>query len=180
MNRLACLLTLALSLACGVAWAQPGKIEQRCRLEDGSTVLLRSTSSLDGKLLFLELDGRLEPAFSDMPTSDFVGELKMAVCKSKVLVFALSFGSPYLKGVVIRRRSSDKQPQRIDFAEKALPQWLYLGPGGMRLVLPNQGNELSTRFVVYRYDVQGGQPDEATGANKLPNEPGFRLLTLRR
>ena len=131
-----------LTLAPLLAWSEPVTVEKRCRLEDGSTALLQSASSIDGKRLFLALDGRTEPAFTDMPTSDFVGELKMAECRSGTLVFALNYGSPYTKGVAIRRRRADRQWERIDFAEKAFPQWLLLGGEGMQLVFPNQGTSL--------------------------------------
>lgn len=175
MKCLAWLLALTPLVAC----AAPTKTELRCRLEDGSIAALQSDRSVDGKRLFVSLDGRTEPAFADMPTTDFVGSLVMAHCQAGALVFAMNYGPPYLKGVVIRRQVGSARLERIDFAEKALPRWLYLGHTGMQLVLPNQGNELAGKLIVYRFDLASGQTEAAQGSNAPPSRRGYQVIRLR-
>jgi hypothetical protein len=68
-----------------------------CRLDDQSQVVLQAEPAIDGNRFFLQIDGKVEKAFSDMPDTDFVGTIALATCVDHVLVFAISYGPPYLK-----------------------------------------------------------------------------------
>ncbi|AOK15811.1 MULTISPECIES: hypothetical protein [Burkholderia cepacia complex] len=82
--------------------------------------------------------------------------------------FALEYGPPYLKGVAIRRNPQTHRDERIYFAEKALPKWLYLGSQEMLVVIPNIGHETDKKYLVYHYVAGRGQPNESTATDKLP------------
>ncbi|WP_207284369.1 hypothetical protein [Pseudomonas sp. FW300-N2A2] len=161
------------------AQAQPSKSILSCPLADGTRISLLTEQTPEGQRLFVELDKKIETAFTDMPDSDFLGEIALAKCASSSLIFAMNYGSPYLKGVVLRKNPVSHTIERINFAEKALPSYLYLGQKQMRLIIPNIGNEVSTKFLVYDYLSGKGQPDEATGSNVVPNGRGFKVVRLK-
>jgi len=140
---------------------------------------LLSTSSEDGQRLSVKIDNHTETAFTDMPDSDFVGEVAMAKCTGSGLIYAMNYGSPYLKGAFIRRHPGSKVLERIDFAEKALPVSLYLNAQQMRLVIPNNGYEIPEKFIVYDYTSPQGKPEEPKGMNVMPDKKGFEIIKLK-
>jgi hypothetical protein len=140
-----------------------------CVLEDGSRAKLETSShGLDGDSLFVQVGGKTERAFLDMPRTDFVGHIALAKCVGKTLIFALNYGPPYLKGVAIRQNPVTHADERIYFAEKALPRWLYSGRKEMLVIIPNEGDETDKKYLVYRYEAGKGQPDESTPTDQLP------------
>lgn len=172
-------LYLITALSIGTAYAEPPKSILGCSLSDGTQVSLLAESTAEGQRLFLELDQKTQTAFSDMPDTDFVGQVVLAKCTSSSLIFALNYGSPYLKGVVLRKNPLSHSIERIDFAEKSLPRWLYLGQEQMRLVIPNIGNEVSGKFLVYDYFAGKGQSEEAGSVDVRPDTHGFKVLRLK-
>lgn len=170
---------LILSLVCLPAFAETKKTLLDCPLSDGTTASLLSTSNEDGQRLFVKLNNQTETAFTDMPDSDFVGEIALAKCTGSVLIYAMNYGSPYLKGAVLRKNPDSGTLERIDFAEKALPVSLYLSAREMRLVIPNDGYEIPEKFVVYDYITPKGQPEEPKGVNTVPDKKGFKVIDLK-
>ncbi|WP_321799702.1 hypothetical protein [Burkholderia sp. BCC1988] len=171
------ILALALLLIASVSMGMPARasdsIQLRpilsCTLADGSTAILEARShGLDGDELFVQIDDKIERAFLDMPDSDFVGRVVMSKCVGQTLVFALEYGSPYLKGVAIRVNPRTHANERIYFAEKALPRWLYSGDREMLVVMPNTDKGTDKRYIVYRYVAGKGQPSESTPTDRLP------------
>ncbi|MFJ2709516.1 hypothetical protein ACIOZM_01340 [Pseudomonas sp. NPDC087346] len=150
-----------------------------CSLSDGSTASLLACPSNYGQRLFLKIDDHVDTAFTDMPDSDFVGEVVLAKCTASTLIYAMNYGSPYLKGAVLRKSPITGTLERIDFAEKAQPTFLYLRPQQMRLVIPNEGYEDPSKLLIYDYLPKKGQPDEPKGANALPNRKGFEVIDLK-
>lgn len=173
-----CLFVL-LCLMASQAFAVAPKVVRSCRLEDGSQAVLLASHSIDGKQLSLRVNRKLEAAFSDMPDVDFVGDVVLARCIHGALIYALNYGSPYIKGAVIRKRVGAKAIDRINFAEKALPRWLYLGRSDIRLVVPNIGYEVSSRYLVYEFSSDVGQSLEAVGTNSLPDKHGFTVSRVK-
>jgi hypothetical protein len=166
-------------LATSPAFANSPKPIISCLLSDGTRASLLAESSVDGKRLFVNLDKKTQPAFTDMPDADFVGAVVMAKCASSSLIFALNYGSSYSKGVVLRKNPISHSIERIDFAEKALPTYLYLGQKQMRLVFPNIGNEVSTRFLIYDYFSGKVQNSEANGSDIVPAKRGLEVIRLK-
>lgn len=170
---------MALLFAASTAAATPMVAVRTCSLDGGTRISLLAEPRLEGNRLFLRMDGKIGRAFSDMPESDFVGAIALSACVNHVLVFAISYGPPYLKGVAIRHNPLSHVTERIDFAEKALPQWLYLSPTAMQLVIPNIGNEVSSKYLVYGFSVEKGQASEASARDTLPDESGFKVWRVR-
>lgn len=172
-------LAVSLFFAASATFATPFEIVRSCHLEDGSRALLLAERTADGKRLHLNVNGINEPVFSDLPDSDFVGEIVLAKCVKGVLIFAINYGPPYLKGEVVRKRQGAEHVERISYAEKALPRWLFINQTTMRLVIPNIGNEVSNKYLIYEYSVDSGQPIEAVGSNALPDRLIFSMKRIR-
>jgi hypothetical protein len=151
-----------------------------CPLADGAHATLKAEShGDDGDALFVDEGGKTQPAFLDMPDTQFVGNVVLARCVGGALVFALEYGPPYLKGVAIRRNPQTHADERIYFAEKALPKWLYLSKQEMLVVIPNEGHETDKKYLVYQYVSGKGQPGESTATDQLP-VPIHALLPVRK
>ena len=177
MNK--ALLLLLITLMCRPAWAGSQKTLLTCPLSDGTKIALLATSNADGQRLFVKFDGKIETAFTDMPDEDFVGDLMLAKCTGATLIFALNYGSPYTKGVVLRKNPASGVLERIDFAEKALPRFLYLSAEQMRLVIPNEGYEVPEKYIVYDSFAKNGQTDEPQGFDVLPDQGEFTVIDLK-
>jgi hypothetical protein len=152
-----------------------------------STIALLAETSVDGKRLSLKFEDSsqtpprttLGKAFTDMPDADFVGAVAMSRCVEGTLVFALDYGTPYRKGAAVRMRSSDNAVQRLDFAEKALPQWLYVNATAMSVVIPNIGTESRAKYLHYVTDTISASTAAPTDADLLPAKKGFVVKRLR-
>lgn len=170
--------TLSLLLLTATANAAQLTQVRSCPLDDGSRVALLAEPTAEGKRFHLKIDGNIGTAFSDMPDTDFIGAIALAQCVDRSLVFAISYGPPYLKGAVLRKNPVSHRLERIDFSEKALPRWLYVNSKEMQLVIPNIGHEATSRYLVYRYSAADGQPSEPTARDTLPSRRGYEKLAI--
>lgn len=140
-----------------------------CTRTDGSRITLEAEShGPDGDALFVQIRGKTVPAFPDISMNDAVGRIALAKCVSGTLIFALEYGTPYLKGVAIRQNPRTHADERLYFAEKALPRWLFVSDTEMLLVIPNVGYETTRKYLVYRYVGGKGQPEASTPTDRLP------------
>lgn len=169
------LLVAPLLLAAGFVAAAPSTVVRSCRAGDGSGMTLFAEPTVDGNRFNLQIDGKTEKAFTDMPNAEFIGTVALSVCVDHVLVFAISYGPPYLKGVAVRKNPTSHAVERIDFAEKALPRWLYLNQAEMRLIIPNIGNEVPSKYLVYR----AGTADQPAAVDALPDKRGFKVVPIK-
>jgi hypothetical protein len=159
----------ALAAAPGASDASALRSIISCPLVDGGRITLMAKShGVDGDSLFVQSTGRIERAFLDMPNSDFVGHIVLSKCVNNTLIFSLDYGSPYLKGVAIRKNPRTHDEEHIYFAEKSLPRWLYSDHQEMLVIIPNEGYETDKKYLVYRYLVGKGQPTESVPTNRLP------------
>ncbi|WP_241824490.1 MULTISPECIES: hypothetical protein [Pseudomonas] len=110
----------------GAAYAEPPKSILGCPLSDGTRVSLLAESTAEGQRLFLELDQKTQTAFTDMPDTDFVGQVVLAKCISSGFIFALNYGSPYLKGVVLRKNPVSHSIERTNRFCREVPAPLAL------------------------------------------------------
>ncbi len=149
-----------------------------CRLVDGSQMTLLAEATVDGNRLHLRINERTEKAFTDMPDADFVGAIVLAACIDHSLIFAINYGSPYLKGAVIRKNPVSHRLERINFAEKALPRWLYVNSQEMQLIIPNIGYEVQSKYIVYQFSTPDGQATEPLTSDTPPSRRGFKKLTI--
>ncbi|MFJ2527062.1 hypothetical protein [Pseudomonas helmanticensis] len=172
-------IVLVFAIFCRPLLADPKKVVLDCPFPDGTSAALLASSSEDGQQLFVMIGDNVDTAFPDMPDTNFVGDIVLARCSGASLIYALNYGSPYLKGAVVRKNPKTKTLERIDFAEKALPSLLYLNAQQMRLVIPNEGYEDPSKFLVYDYIAIKGQPEEPKGVNTLPGRKGFEVFDLK-
>ncbi|MDR3391108.1 MAG: hypothetical protein P4L77_05175 [Sulfuriferula sp.] len=172
------LLILILMFMINAIDAAPLKIISSCQMNDNTQTMLLAKASAEGNRFYLQIDGKLRRAFTDMPNTDFVGDVATTKCDKGLFIFAITYGPPYLKGVVIRKNPVTHIVERIDFAEKALPLLVYFNNDMMRLVIPNLGNEVNTKYLVYDFHAGKGQDNEAHGVNFKPATMGFSVLQL--
>lgn len=174
------LTTLGLLLFAATANATQLTLVRSCPLDDRSQVGLLAESTVEGNRFHLKIDGTVGTAFTDMPDTDFIGTIALAKCVDRSLVFAISYGPPYLKGAVVRKNPVSHRLERIDFSEKALPRWLYINSREMHLVIPNIGHEVASRYLVYHYSASDGQSSEPAARDTLPSRRGFEKLEISR
>ncbi|MQA21160.1 hypothetical protein [Rugamonas rivuli] len=174
------LTTLGLLLFAATANATQLTLVRSCQLDDGSQVALLAEPTVEGNRFHLKIDGAVGTAFDDMPDTDVIGNVALAKCVDRSLVFAISYGPPYLKGAVVRKNPVSHRLERIDFSEKALPRWLYVNSREMQLVIPNIGHEVASRYLVYRYSAADGQSLEPAARDTLPSGRGFEKLEISR
>ena len=92
-----------------------------CPLAGGESATLKAVAhglkGEEGDDLFVDIGGKTERAFLDMPDTDFRGRIVLASCIHNTLIFALNYGPPYLKGVAIRRNQKTHAIERLYFSE---------------------------------------------------------------
>jgi len=60
-----------------------------------------------------------------------------------------------------------------------LPALLYLGKSETKLLIPNIGYEVSSKYLLYRFQIGTGQPEEAGGIDTPPAHQNLLTLTQR-
>lgn len=147
----------------------PLRVVLSCPLAGGGRATLKAISrGYEADELFVEINGKTERAFLDMPNDEFLGQVALSSCVHNTLIFALEYGPPYLKGVAIRSNLKTRTIEHLYFSEKALPRWLYLSDDLMQIIIPNVGFEVSKKYIVYEYISGKGQPEESTSTDMLP------------
>lgn len=141
---------------------------------------------LEGKAEYL-YDEREEP--EDDPAERSRGWFVEAQCAGhgeQVLVLTGEFHSNFLQSVVLRYNQTWGTWERLNLAERDAPEWLYLGPGGFHVVVPNPGrNETPERYLVYRFDSSKGAAYQVylsegpQGTDTLPVLPGYDAIRLK-
>jgi len=157
-----------------------------CKMTSGDRVILKNLQPIgnyayleidgkeylaDGDKPYIEINGKTSLAFDKDETYGIVTELVLTKCIQHTLIFALSIGSPYPRGFAIQQNSSTHQYERIYFAEKALPHWLYFKKDEWGVIIPNIGYETDKKYLVYVYKRGKKQPElqeNMTPMNKLP------------
>ncbi|HAX1597372.1 TPA: hypothetical protein J0720_001218, partial [Escherichia coli] len=79
------------------------KIVKTCQLKKNESVQLLSLRTIDGDTLYLKFRNVITGAFLDTPTKsyDFFGDVVLSQCINGSLIFALEYGSPYIKGCLV-------------------------------------------------------------------------------
>jgi len=176
---------IGLLIAAGVASTPPAnpasmKTILSCQLESGSQVQLQSQADpvQDGDRFYLTLNGKMDDALVDIPGANYVGKLVLSKCVDHVLIFAISYGAPYFKGRVLRSPAETTSLQNIDFSEKSLPTLIYLNKWETKLVIPNIGYEVTSKYLVYRTRAGKGQDESATPTDSLPSSHRHRVIKI--
>lgn len=61
---------------------------------------------------------------------------------------------------------------------RVTPILLYVGKRETELIIPHAGYELSSRYLLYRFQVEGGQPEEAIGIDAPPPKGRFDVVRV--
>ncbi|HHC4720495.1 TPA: hypothetical protein ACN6ZO_000612 [Escherichia albertii] len=72
---------------------------QNCAITEEKEVTLLSLKTIDGDTPYLAFDNIITPAFLDGSIKS--GELVLAKCVNHALIFALSYGPPYISGCLV-------------------------------------------------------------------------------
>jgi hypothetical protein len=80
---------------------------------------------------------------------------------------------------VLRRNPKNGVVERLDFAEKNRPAWLYLSPSETDVVIPTHGyGETNKKFVVYRHFVGSTAEPQVVPTDELPARAGAEVIEL--
>lgn len=102
--------------------------------------------------------------------------------KQRALVAYGEFTANYKQGFVLVFNHATGKIERLDFAEKAPPAWLYLSEHEAEVVLPTDGagENGTTPYVVYRY-IKGRKKQPEPEGLETPKPPaGFEVIQLAR
>lgn len=96
--------------------------------------------------------------------------------KERALLISGEFTSNYLQGVAIRYNANAKRWERVEFAERARPVFLYFDADGVEVLIPNvERNESTKRYIIYRYDASERRAEQ-TYSNYLPKLRATRIF----
>jgi hypothetical protein len=142
---------------------------------------VRDSRIADTYVYYLRQNGRLRPFFGDKDNSrgssvqvDCVGQ------RARALVVTGEFTSNFLQGFVLSLNPKNGGVERLDFAEKSRPAWLYLSPSATIVVIPTHGyGETNKKFVVYRHFLGSAAEPEVVPMDELPAQVGADIIELR-
>lgn len=177
MNRVNALL-YSLLLVTPICMGSPWEVVRTCLSAHGAVITLLSQDTIDGNRFGLRFDEEIVPAFSENGSYEVLGTLNYSACRHQVLIFDVSYGPPYRKGVVVRINAASGQRDRIDFAERAKPKWLYLNKSRMKLVIPNIGIERKGKYLIYDSAISADTELSPLASDKLPDRRGYTVLNL--
>ncbi|EPF4172142.1 hypothetical protein ACSSEE_002658 [Escherichia albertii] len=150
---------------------------QNCAITEEKEVTLLSLKTIDGDTPYLAFDNIITPAFLDGGIKS--GELVLAKCVNHALIFALSYGPPYISGCLVTGvKETDEQkkvPQGFCFAEKNAPEAVWFGKNNTLLVIRNvEGiGEWQGKYILY--DSRRNAP---WATDSLPDIAGYDIYPL--
>ncbi|MTW03069.1 hypothetical protein GM668_13340 [Duganella ginsengisoli] len=131
-------------------------------------------------LYYLKQDGNRIPFFGT--TEQSRGDSILVQCagkKLRALIVSGEFTANALQGFVVTYAPGASSPERMDFAEKSRPRWLYLAPREIIVVFSTSGyGETSAPYVAYRHAVGTSNADTIKALNELPSPVGFEVVKL--
>jgi hypothetical protein len=142
--------------------------------------ILRDAPIGGTSIYYVRQDGTRRPFFGSPDNSRGSDvRIRCAGHRRHALVVTGEFTSNFLQGFVLVSNRTNGKIERLDFAEKSAPGWLYLGTSETLVVFPEQGyGETDRKYVVYRH-LAGAKADlEAIGTDKLPPTAGFEVVKL--
>lgn len=142
--------------------------------------VVRDSPIADTHVYYLRQNGRKRPFFEDKDSSR--GSSVEVACvgrKTRALLVTGEFTSNFLQGFVLSLNPKSRVVERLDFAEKNRPAWLYLTPSETTIVIPTHGyGETNKRFVVYRHFVGSAAEPQVVPMDELPAQAGADVIQL--
>ncbi|MYN30173.1 hypothetical protein [Duganella levis] len=155
-----------------------------CRLGSGaaqSVAVMRDSPAASTHIYYLQ-QGRKRTAFFGT-TEQSRGSSVLVQCvgnKHRALIISGEFTANAVQGFVLTYPFGQASPERLDFAEKSRPGWLYLGSDEMRVVVTTGGyGETNAKYVMYRHVIGQADDEPARAINELPSSAGFEMISLK-
>lgn len=168
-----------------VSWAAASELVLTCDVGAKTTTrveILRDSEIGDTHIYYVRQNGETHTFFNNPDGSR--GSDVHAACvgkKHRAIVVSGAFTANFLQGFVLTRTSAIGKIERLDFAEKNPPEWLYLGADRTLIVLPTYGyGEISSKYVIYRHVSGAKTAAEPIGMDKLPAVGRFEVIKLKR
>lgn len=142
--------------------------------------ILRDAEIGDTHIYYLRQDEKTRPFF-DSPDDSRGAEVHIACVGKKrhALVVSGAFKANFLQGFVLTYNPGSGRSERLEFAEKSPPQWLYLGASKTLIVLPTYGyGETNKKYIVYRHFAGAKVDAAAFGRDGLPGVGRFEVIKL--
>jgi hypothetical protein len=173
---------LALSSTCAFAAVD---LVKTCQLVGGASHMVRVTREnqiSDSYVYKLHYSGKTVYFFDD--EKDSRGDLVQIICaegkKERVLVASGEFSGGYRSGFALIYNRLTGKIERLDFAEKGAPEWLYLGANEAIVILPTYGlgENGATPYVAYRH-IKGKAVQPEPERVEVPKPPaGYDAIKL--
>ncbi|WP_075207076.1 hypothetical protein [Franconibacter helveticus] len=158
------------------------RIVKTCGLKQEEKIQLVAVKTIDGDTLYLKFRNILMKAFLEPGEDNYlsVGDIALASCVNHSLIFALNYGSPYLKGCLITAwNESNNRPEAFCFAGRNIPESVWFGKGNVLIVIPNQMDVGSwhSKYVIYDYAKEPGK--RAYSSDFLPSRESYKVYQVK-
>lgn len=141
---------------------------------------IRDSKIADTYVYYLRQNGSTRPFFEDKDSSR--GSSVQIACvgfHARALVVTGEFTANALQGFVLSRNPFNGAVERLDFAEKNRPAWLYLSPTETAVAIPTHGyGETSKKFVVYRHVLGSAAEPQVIPTDDLPAQGSAEVIEL--
>lgn len=178
-------------VGCAIAFASvryvlAAELVETCSLADGAANVVEVTKDhpiADTEVYQLHYAGKTEYFFDDEERSRG-GPVKV-VCvtgkKQRALVTYGEFTSNYNQGFLLIYNRLSHKIERLDFAEKGLPEWLYLGEKEVIVIVSTNGvgDNGAAPYVAYRL-IKEKIEQPALESVDVPAPPaGYDVIKLK-
>lgn len=141
---------------------------------------VRDSKIADTYVYYLRQNGSARPFFEDRDSSR--GASVRIACvgsHTRALVVSGEFTANFLQGFVLIRNPINGVVERLDFAEKNPPSWLYLSSSETDVVIRTNGyGETNKKFIVYRHVTGVNTEPQVVPMNELPARAGAEVIEL--
>lgn len=142
--------------------------------------VIRDSRIADTHVYYLRQNGKNRPFFGDK--DNLRGSAVEIACvgrKARALVVTGEFTANFLQGFVLSLNPKNGKVERLDFAEKNRPTWLYLSPSETTIVIPTNGyGETNKKFVAYRHSFGSAAEAQAVPMDELPAQVAADAIQL--
>ncbi|EFA1765251.1 hypothetical protein HQH75_04065 [Escherichia coli] len=162
------------------------KIVKTCQLKKNESVQLLSLRTIDGDTLYLKFRNVITGAFLDTPTKsyDFFGDVVLSQCINGSLIFALEYGSPYIKGCLVTGWENGfkgkNSPEGFCFAERNIPEAVWFGKNNILIIIRNQMDVGTWKGKYIIYDNAKKSGERAYSSDNLPSKDGYIIFALNK
>jgi hypothetical protein len=142
--------------------------------------IMKAHPILDSNIYYLQQQQQKpHPVFQSKEMSRGAEVLTLCAGQGEhVLIISGEFTSNYIQGFAVRYNVAANEFQRINFAERNRPKFIYLTENKMLVVFSNTPNESSKKYLIYQYISGKGQSEAAYGADQLPRKTEAEKIIL--